>query len=256
MAYSSPTRTQTRELINRILQAREPERLVGGRKIAALGRRLGRRIGMTEEQLDDIEVACELHDIGKMAIPDDVLHKPSRLEEAEWKLMRRHTEIAEHILSAVPDLSRVARIVRSGHEHFDGGGYPDGLRGEEIPVESRILLICTAFTAMTSERPYKRTMTEGEALAALQLSSGTQFDPDLVDAFVYELGGQRISDAPSMSDEYLDSISGESSARPSGERAMASAPSPWRSGNAQPAGYSAGAPNDGGEQIPTQPPPR
>jgi len=130
----------------------------------------------------------ELHDIGKIAIPDGILNKPGPLDAEEWSFMRRHTLIGESMLSAAPALQHAAKIVRSSHERFDGGGYPDGLSGERIPLASRIVFVCDAFHAMTSSRPYGEPRTAPGALQELSNCAGTQFDPAVVKAFRAEIG--------------------------------------------------------------------
>jgi hypothetical protein len=117
--------------------------------------------GMGAEDLDVLTRAADLHDIGKIAIPDGVLHKPGPLDAGEWELVHSHTLIGERILETAAALAPVARVVRSSHERWDGGGYPDGLAGEEIPLASRIILICDAYDAMTSDRPYRAAMSTG-----------------------------------------------------------------------------------------------
>ena len=117
---------------------------------------VGRELDMGPEELDEVARAAELHDVGKVAIPDAILNKPGPLDEAEWSFMRRHTIIGERILLSAPALRPVARLVRSSHERWDGGGYPDGLAGEEIPLGARIVAVCDAFDAMTTDRPYRR----------------------------------------------------------------------------------------------------
>ena len=124
-----------------------------------------------------------MHDIGKAAIPDTILEKPGPLDPQEWAFVRRHTEIGERILAAAPALIRIAPIVRSTHERLDGNGYPDGLAGEEIPLPARIVSVADAFDAMVTERPYRRALSPGAALAELRRCAGTQFDPDVVEAF-------------------------------------------------------------------------
>ena len=127
--------------------------------------------------------AGQLHDIGKLAIPDAILEKPSTLDEDEWAFVRRHTLIGERILAAAPDLGRVAIVVRASHEHFDGGGYPDGLAGQDIPLAARIVAVCDAFDAMVADRPYRAAMTPRAAEQELRRCAATQFDPVVVEAF-------------------------------------------------------------------------
>ena len=127
--------------------------------------------------------ATELHDIGKVAVPSAILDKPGRLDPDEWDFIARHTLIGERILGAAPALRPVARLVRSSHEHFDGNGYPDAIAGDEIPLGARIVSVCDAYDAMTSERPYQRSLTPVDALEELRRCAGTQFDPAVVEAF-------------------------------------------------------------------------
>ena len=136
-----------------------------------------------EEQRDEVFRAAELHDTGKMAIPDAILNKPGPLEPDEWKFMREHPLIGERIIAAAPALVPVARLVRSTHERWDGSGYPDELRGEQIPLGSRVIAVCDAYAAMRSERPYSVSMLPARALEELRSSAGTQFDPGIVAAF-------------------------------------------------------------------------
>jgi two-component system, cell cycle response regulator len=151
--------------------------------VAELSLSVGRSLGMTPEELDELARAAELHDIGKIAIPDAILDKPGPLDPAEWSFMRRHTIIGERIMLSAPALAPVAHLVRSTHERWDGTGYPDGLEGGEIPLGSRIVAVCDAFDAMTSDRPYRRALPAGEALEEVSKFSGTQFDPTVVEQF-------------------------------------------------------------------------
>jgi HD-GYP domain-containing protein (c-di-GMP phosphodiesterase class II) len=126
--------------------------------------------------------AAKLQDVGMMAIPDAILAKPGPLNDAEWAYIRKHTVIGERIVAAAPPLLPVARLVRSSHERWDGGGYPDGLAGESIPVGARIVFVCDSFDAMISERPYRQARSPEQALAEMRRCAGTQFDPEVVDA--------------------------------------------------------------------------
>ena len=174
---------QTRDLVLRVLAERHPELREHVGEVAALARATGERLGLGDTDLDELERAAELHDIGKIAIPDAILDKPGPLDEEEWRFMRRHTLIGEAMLSAAPALTSVAKVVRSSHERFDGNGYPDALTGHAIPLASRIVFVCDAFHAMTSERPYGSAMSVEQALAELSRCAGTQFDPEVVIAF-------------------------------------------------------------------------
>jgi putative nucleotidyltransferase with HDIG domain len=125
-----------------------------------------------------------LHDIGKIAVPDGILRKPGKLDEDEWVIMRTHPHAGAEILHSVDFLVPVSEIVLSHHERFDGGGYPRGLAGEEIPVGARIFMIADSFDAMTSDRVYRKAMASEEALAEILRNSGSQFDPAAVRAFL------------------------------------------------------------------------
>jgi len=178
---------QTRDLMLRVLAERHPELHEHVGVVAALARAVGERMGMGDDQLDGIERAAELHDIGKIAIPDAILSKPGPLDAEEWRFMQRHTLIGESMLSAAPALESAAKIVRSSHERLDGKGYPDGLRGEQIPLASRIIFVCDALHAMTSDRPYKPAQSVESALSELSRCAGSQFDPAVVSAFRAEI---------------------------------------------------------------------
>ncbi|MEA2146882.1 MAG: hypothetical protein QOG59_2469, partial [Solirubrobacteraceae bacterium] len=151
--------------------------------VAGLAERTAERLGLDTAEVRRIGLAAELHDIGKTAIPDAILHKPGPLDEHEWEFMRRHTLIGERILLAAPSLAPTAGLVRSTHEWFDGGGYPDGLQGDEIPLGASIIAVCDAYDAMVSERPYCTARESGAALAELRDCAGTQFNPAVVEVF-------------------------------------------------------------------------
>jgi diguanylate cyclase (GGDEF)-like protein len=173
---------QTTDVLVRVLAERSAELGVHMEGVAALCDQVARRLGLEPETLGPLLQAASLHDIGKAAIPDAILAKPGRLNESEWIFMRSHTLIGERILSAAPALNECARLVRSSHERFDGSGYPDRLRGEEIPVGARIIAVCDAFDAMTSDRPYRPAMSVEEALEEIERCAGTQFDARTVRA--------------------------------------------------------------------------
>ncbi|MET0762028.1 MAG: diguanylate cyclase, partial [Thermoleophilaceae bacterium] len=149
-----------------------------------------------------------LHDIGKIGIPDGILHKPTRLDATEWDLMRQHPVIGERILRPLPGLSAVATAVRHEHERWDGGGYPDGLAGEDIPLASRVVLACDAWHALVSDRPYRRALPHHDALAELRGGSGTQFDPGVVAALIdcIENPSQESGDEEAEADTSLAAV--------------------------------------------------
>ena len=178
----SPGR-QSRDVLLRMLSEREPDLHAHLRGTAELALAVGRELGMEPEALDEVARAAELHDLGKIAIPDEILNKPGPLDETELAFMRRHTIIGERILLAAPALRPVARLVRASHERYDGSGYPDGLVGEQIPLGARVVGVCDAFDAMVSERSYRESFTESQALTELKQCSGRQFDPEVVEAF-------------------------------------------------------------------------
>jgi hypothetical protein len=128
-----------------------------------------------------------LHDIGKIGIPNEVLHEPGKLNDEQWEIMKQHPEIGERIVATVPGLEEVARAIRHEHEHWNGAGYPDGLKAGDIPLASRIVLVCDAFHAMTSDRPYREAMSVSEARLELSRHAGTQFDPTVVGALLHVL---------------------------------------------------------------------
>jgi two-component system, cell cycle response regulator len=175
--------SQSRDVLLRTLSETRPDLHAHLRGTAELATAVGRELGMHREALDEVARAAELHDVGKMAIPDGILEKTGPLDDAEWSFMRRHTIIGERILLAAPALRSAARLVRASHERWDGRGYPDGLAGEEIPLGARVVAICDAFHAMTTERAHRPLRSGSEALAELYRCAGTQFDPEVVDAF-------------------------------------------------------------------------
>ncbi len=174
---------QTSDALIQVLKECQPGLDGHLNEVAGLARHVGRGLGLRAAELDELTQAAELHDIGKVAVPDGILTKDGPLDAAEWEFMRRHTLVGDRILNAAPDLSSVATLVRASHERYDGKGYPDGLAGEEIPLGARIVTICDAFHAMTSGRPYREAVPAGVAMAELRRCAGAQFDPAIVEAF-------------------------------------------------------------------------
>jgi HD-GYP domain-containing protein (c-di-GMP phosphodiesterase class II) len=152
-------------------------------EVAQLSTMVGEHLGLPEPEVKRIELAAQLHDIGKVAIPETILNKPGPLDGDEWNFMQRHTEIGERIISAAPSLAHAGELVRAHHEHYDGSGYPDGLAGEEIPIGARIISVCDAFGAMIKKRPYSDAVEVAEAIAELRRCAGTRFDPRIVQTF-------------------------------------------------------------------------
>ena len=151
---------------------------------AVLAVAVAQRLGLDEAEVEHVAL---VHDVGKIAIPDAILRKRGPLDTDEWREMKLHPEHGERIVEAVPDLGHLGRSIRAEHERWDGGGYPDGLSGEEVPLSSRIVLACDAFLAMVERRPYRRSLTPSAARRELQRHAGTQFDPRVVEALLDEL---------------------------------------------------------------------
>lgn len=162
--------------------------------VTDLAGRVAERMRLTDAQRRKVEFGAMLHDIGKIAISKEIINKPNSLSEEEWALVRTHTIEGQKMLDQIGGLmSEIGTIVRWCHERYDGAGYPDGLSREEIPVEARIVFVCDAFNAMTTDRPYRAAMREHVAIGELRANAGTQFDPIVVDALVHcldELAGR------------------------------------------------------------------
>jgi diguanylate cyclase (GGDEF)-like protein len=179
---TSATR-QSKDVLLRALAERNPELRshLGG--VADLAEATALQLQLSHDEVEQVRHAAELHDVGKVAVPDAILTKPGPLDDEEWAFIRRHTLIGERIIAAAPALTRVAALVRHSHERWDGTGYPDALRGPDIPLGARVVAVADAFDAMTSPRPYHIPRTPEAALEELRRSAGTQFDPAVVAAF-------------------------------------------------------------------------
>jgi diguanylate cyclase (GGDEF)-like protein len=175
---------QSADVLLQALHERSPELGDHLVDVARLAAEVGRRLGMSGEELDQLAQAAQLHDVGKMAIPDAILKKPGPLDREEWEFIRGHTVVGERIISAAPSLSQVSRIVRSSHERYNGSGYPDGLKGEEIPLPSRIIAVCDAYDAMIGPRPYRLGMNRDNAASELRRCANAQFDPVVIEFFL------------------------------------------------------------------------
>jgi diguanylate cyclase (GGDEF)-like protein len=174
----------TVEALANALEAKDEYTSSHARSIRDMALELGRRLKLDEDAYKRLELGALFHDIGKIGIPSEVLLKPGALTEEEQRIVRTHPEVGERILAPIQRLGDVRPIVRACHEHYDGSGYPDGKSGAEIPIEARIILVCDAFDAMTTDRPYRRALPVAEAVRRLERGAGGDFDPAVTQAFV------------------------------------------------------------------------
>jgi two-component system, cell cycle response regulator len=191
-------RSQTRDVLIQVLMERAPRLLDHVSGVTEIAAAVAADLGLDSEQIDETLRAAELHDVGKLAIPDAILNKPGPLDRAEWEFMRQHPIIGERILAAAPALAPVAKLVRASHERWDGRGYPDGLDGDQTPIGARIVAVCDAYEAMTANRVYQNARTPEQALAELRRSAGSQFDPVVVDAIERHIRGLPARDGSSL----------------------------------------------------------
>ena len=190
LSFESLERTffETVESLANALEAKDEYTSNHARSITDMALDVGAELGIQGNDLKRLELGALFHDIGKIGIPSEILAKPGPLDEAEWKVVRRHPELGERILEPIDRLAEVRPIVRHCHEHYDGSGYPDAISGEAIPLEARIVMVVDAFDAMTTDRPYRKALPVEEACRRLRQSSGSQFDPEIVVAFLRTLG--------------------------------------------------------------------
>jgi two-component system cell cycle response regulator len=175
---------QVKRALLSALAQRDPELSDHVNDVAKLAEQTARELGCPAALVQRVRLAAELHDIGKMAIPEAILRKPGALTDQEWALIHQHTVAGERIIASSAALADVAPLVRSSHERWDGGGYPDGLAGDQIPRGARIVTVCDCYHAMTSDRSYRKAMSDEVALAELRAGAGSQFDPEVVHAFL------------------------------------------------------------------------
>jgi diguanylate cyclase (GGDEF)-like protein len=190
-AGRSSASRQSSDVLLKVLSERSAdlrEHLGGVARFAELA---AESLGLPEREVERISLAAALHDVGKTAIPDNILNKPGPLDDEEWVFMRRHTIIGERILLAAPSLAPTADLVRSSHERHDGGGYPDGLSGDEIPLGASIIAVCDAYDAMLTDRPYRQAMAAEQAIAELHRCAGGQFNPIVVSRFCRAVAGHQ-----------------------------------------------------------------
>ena len=172
----------TVEALATALDAKDEYTSTHARWICDLALQVGEELGLDADELKRVELGALFHDIGKIGIPASILMKPGPLTSEERALIERHPELGERILAPIDQLAEVRPIVRACHERYDGQGYPDQLRGEEIPLEARIIFVCDAYHAMTSDRPYRAALATDEALRRLAEAAGSQFDPRVIEA--------------------------------------------------------------------------
>jgi len=174
----------TLDSMAKILDARDPHTSRHSTRVTELSMRIGKTLGLSDEDLDVLKVSASLHDIGKVGVPDKILLKKGKLTVEEMDIIKRHPDIGFDILSSIIPMKKDAEIIRHHHERYDGKGYPMGLKGEDIPFLSRIITLADAFDAMTSDRPYRKALPYSVALQEIKRCRGTQFDPGIVDVFI------------------------------------------------------------------------
>ncbi len=170
------------------LEARDKYTSGHSQRVTDIATGIIRKMGLSPEAIDTIVLAGLVHDIGKIGISEAILNKPARLNDDEYREIQKHSEIGEHILSPVASDEEILRLVRNHHEHYDGSGYPDRLKEKQIPLGARILAVADAFEAMTSERPYRKAMSNSAAYAEIERCKGTQFDPEVADILLKSNG--------------------------------------------------------------------
>ena len=185
-SFESLERTflSTVEALANALEANDEYTTSHARWITDMALHVGKKLGLDPKTLKRLELGALFHDIGKIGVPEAILSKPGPLSDEEWKVVRLHPELGARILAPIERLEQVCEIVRHCHEHWDGSGYPNGLVGEEIPIESRVILVCDAYHAMTTDRPYRRRLSVEEAARRLREAAGKQFDPQVVEVFL------------------------------------------------------------------------
>jgi putative nucleotidyltransferase with HDIG domain len=183
-------------MLTRAIEARDPYTRGHSSRVTDLAEAVARQLGWSEERIASLRVGGPLHDIGKLAVSDEVLCKEGRLDDDELAQIREHPKIGAKLLLRVTALREAIPYVLYHHERWDGTGYPSGKAGEEIPVEARVLAIADAFDAMTSDRPYRSALTREEALAEVERCAGTQFDPKIAHVFLEVFGGDTAHELP------------------------------------------------------------
>lgn len=181
--------TTTLAALSSTVEAKDDYTAAHGEDVAELAERVALRMGLNASRALDVRYAAMLHDVGKIAVPSEILHKPGPLDDAEWKVMRSHAAVGGELVERIDAFAHLAPAVRSSHERWDGGGYPDGLTGERIPLAARIIAACDTYDAIVTDRPYRAGRTPAEAMAELRRVAGTQLDEQVVAALLGELAG-------------------------------------------------------------------
>lgn len=182
----------TLQALNRTIEAKDEYTGEHIDRVQNLSVKVGQELGLFKERLEQIRYASILHDIGKIGVPDSILGKPGELTNEEWKEMEKHPKIGERIVSQVDQLTRAAEIIGQHQEHYNGSGYPDGLEGDEITLEARIVSVADAWDAMRTNRPYRNALPKEEAIKELEENKGTQFDPKIVDVLLAILRQEQV----------------------------------------------------------------
>jgi HD-GYP domain-containing protein (c-di-GMP phosphodiesterase class II) len=193
MCGAVQSRKSLMEVVQTFSDASESREINGGghgESVAQFAQALGCELGMTPEEVDDLAYAASVHDLGKLVVPERILAKAGPLSQDEYYIMKMHPAVSAEILSCIPDSESLQRTVKHHHEWLDGSGYPSGLRGEEIPLSSRVLHVVDAYVNMTTDRPFAPARTAHEAMAELERNSGTQFDGMIVRLFLLQLKGE------------------------------------------------------------------
>lgn len=199
-AAKVPGQRALADLLLAALAERDPDLGAHSCDVAGAATIAARQLGLSRRCVEQVRLAAELHDVGKLAIPERILCKPGPLDRDEWEVMRMHAEVGAQILDAMPAMAPIGALVLASHERHDGAGYPSGLRGGEIPLGARIIAVCDAYDAMTTQRVYNRPASPADALQRLCAASGSQFDPTVVDVVCHViqdmLNEQLVSTGP------------------------------------------------------------
>jgi putative nucleotidyltransferase with HDIG domain len=179
-----PNPSQTCQELLGALRAHDPATARHSTSVVGHAVIVARRLGLSEPELEEVELVALLHDVGKLAVPGRLLRKRDKLTDAEWTVMRRHAEAGAGVLEQLPEVAAHARAVRAHHERWDGAGYPDGLAGDDIPLASRITFVCDAYDAMTTDRPYRAARSQADAAAEIRREAGRQFCPRCTEALL------------------------------------------------------------------------